>query len=131
MKFYSILIILLLNTELTFSQFDYGLKIGLNFDSAGKIKLASDQLEKQGALNSKTGHHFGIYTEVDFLIFYIRPELQFTKVISQCYITTKKRRVKTAVRNFTRLGTLRRRFDRTPKMNPQDVVRLGRAPSLR
>ena len=83
MKFYSILILLLLNTELTFSQFDYGLKIGLNFDSAGKIKLASDQLEKQGALNSKTGHHFGIYTEVDFLIFYIRPELQFTKVISQ------------------------------------------------
>ena len=52
-------------------------------DSSGDIVLISDQLQKQGPLDGKTGFHLGVYTEVDFLILYLRPELQYTKVSSQ------------------------------------------------
>ena len=34
-------------------------------------------------MDGKSGYHLGVYAEVDFLILYLRPELQFTKVIIQ------------------------------------------------
>ena len=83
MKFRPLFFLLLLGSQLSLSQFEYGLKGGLNFDSSGEIKLLSDQLQKEGNLSGKTGYHLGIYAEVDFLIFYLRPELQYTKVSSQ------------------------------------------------
>lgn len=83
MKFRPLFFLLLLGSQLSLSQFEYGLKGGLNFDSSGEIKLLSDQLQKEGNLSGKTGYHLGIYAEVDFLIFYLRPELQYTKVRSQ------------------------------------------------
>ena len=69
--------------KLSFSQFEYGLKGGLNFDSSGDILVVTDQLEKKGNLDGKSGYHLGVYAEVDFLILYLRPELQFTKVSTQ------------------------------------------------
>ena len=83
MKYYPIFFLLVITTQITFAQIEYGLKGGLNFDSSGDIVVVADQLQKEASLDGKTGYHFGVYAEVDFLVFYLRPELQFTKVSSQ------------------------------------------------
>ena len=83
MKSSPILFLLVFSIKLSFSQFEYGFKGGLNFDSSGDIVVFADQFEKKGTLDGKSGYHLGVYTEVDFLILYLRPELQFTKVINQ------------------------------------------------
>ena len=83
MKWSPILFLLFFSIQLSFSQFEYGFKGGLNFDSSGDILVVTDQFEKKGALDGKSGYHLGVYAEVDFLILYLRPELQFTKVSSQ------------------------------------------------
>ena len=83
MKSYPIFLLLLFSAQFSFSQIKFGLKGGVNFDSSGDIVLIADKLEKQGQLVGKTGFHLGAYTEVDFFIIYLRPELQYTKVRSQ------------------------------------------------
>ena len=83
MKSYPIFFLLLFSAQFSFSQIKFGLKVGVNLDSSGDIVLIADQLQKQGPLDGKTGFHLGVYTEVDFLILYLRPELQYTKVSSQ------------------------------------------------
>ena len=70
-------------TQLSFSQFEYGLKGGLNFGSSGDIVVVTDQLQKEGDLTSNRGYHLGVYSEVYFLMFYFRPEFQYTKLSSQ------------------------------------------------
>ena len=79
----SIFFLLIFFTQLSFSQFEYGLKGGLNFGSSGDIVVVTDQLQKEGDLTSKTGYHLGAYSEVYFLMFYLRPEFQYTKLSSQ------------------------------------------------
>ena len=79
----SIFFLLVFFTQLSFSQFEYGLKGGLNFGSSGEIVVVTDQLKKEGDLTSKTGYHLGAYSEVYFLMFYLRPEFQYTKLSSQ------------------------------------------------
>ena len=83
MKSSRILFLLVFSIKLSFSQFEYGLKGGINFDSSGDILVVTDQFEKKGTLDGKSGYHLGVYAEVDFLILYLRPELQLTKVITQ------------------------------------------------
>ena len=83
MKWSPILFLLFFSIQLSFSQFEYGFKGGLNFDSSGDIVVFADQFEKKGTLDGKSGYHLGVYTEVDFLFLYLRPELRFTKVSSQ------------------------------------------------
>ena len=83
MKSYPIFLLLLFSAQFSFSQIKFGLKGGVNFDSSGDIVLIADKLEKQGRLAGKTAFHLGVYTEVDFFILYLRPELQYTKVRSQ------------------------------------------------
>lgn len=82
MKILPLYYFLLFFTQLSFSQFEYGIKGGLNFDSSGDIVVVADQLQKEGFLDGKIGYHMGIYAEVDFLVFYLRPELQYTRVSS-------------------------------------------------
>lgn len=79
----SIFFLLVFCTQLCFSQFEYGLKGGLNFGSSGDIVVVTDQLQKEGDLTSNTGYHLGVYSEVYFLMFYLRPEFQYTKLSSQ------------------------------------------------
>ncbi|MBH46482.1 MAG: hypothetical protein CMC93_07710 [Flavobacteriaceae bacterium] len=81
MKQTQILIILFI-AQLSFSQIDYGIQGGLNFNRAGSIQLTGEQFVKNVDLGKKTGYHFGLYAKVDFLIFYLRPELQYTRVSS-------------------------------------------------
>ena len=83
MKLHPVFFLLVFIIQLSFSQFEYGLRGGLNFDSSGDIVVVANQLEKKGTLDGKTGYHLGVYAEVDFLILYLRPELQFTKVSGQ------------------------------------------------
>ena len=83
MELRSIFFLLVFCTQLSFSQFEYGLKGGLNFGSSGDIVVVTDQLQKEGDLTSKTGYHLGAYSEVYFLMFYLRPEFQYTKLSSQ------------------------------------------------
>ena len=83
MKSSPLLFLLVFSIKLSFSQFEYGLKGGLNFDSSGDIEVFADQFQKKGTLDGKSGYHLGVYAEVDFLILYLRPELQFAKVSSQ------------------------------------------------
>ena len=82
MKILPLSYFLIFFTQLSFSQFEYGIKGGLNFDSSGDIVVVADQLQKEGFLDGKIGYHVGIYAEVDFLVFYLRPELQYTRVSS-------------------------------------------------
>ncbi len=83
MRLHSILFLLFITTQLSFSQLKYGIKGGLNFDSAEDIVVITDQLKEQGSLKGKSGYHLGVYAKVNILAFYLRPELQFTKVSSQ------------------------------------------------
>jgi len=83
MKGTPIFFLFLLSTQLCLAQLKFGLQGGLNFDSAGDIKLVSEQLQKEGRLDSKAGFHIGAYAEVDFMVIYLRPELQYTKVRSE------------------------------------------------
>ena len=83
MKSTPIFFVLLLIFNYSVAQIEYGIQGGLNFDSAGEILLLKDQIQQQGDLKSKSGYHFGLYAEVDFLVFYLRHELQYTKVTSQ------------------------------------------------
>ena len=48
MKLRPIFFLLVFSTQLSFSQFEYGLKVGLNFDSSGDIVVVADQLQKEG-----------------------------------------------------------------------------------
>lgn len=82
-KSYPIFFLLFFSAQFSFSQIKFGVNGGVNFDSSGDIVLISDKLQKQGPLDGKTGFHMGVYTEVDFLILYLRPELQYAKVRSQ------------------------------------------------
>ena len=83
MRFNSIFFLLFFTTQLSFSQIEFGLKGGLNFDAAGDIVVVADQFQKQGSLKGKSGYHLGVYAKVNILAFYLRPELQFTTVTSQ------------------------------------------------
>ena len=75
--------LILLISNFSFSQIDFGIKGGLNFDSAGEARLTLQTSEKIQDLERKSGFHIGVYSEFDFLIGYLRPELQFTNVKTQ------------------------------------------------
>ena len=83
MELRPIFFLLFFCTQLSFSQLEYGVKGGLNFGSSGDIEVFTDQLQKEGDLTSNTGYHLGVYSEVYFLMFYFRPEFQYTKLSSQ------------------------------------------------
>lgn len=77
------ILVFLFFAQLSFSQIDYGIQGGLNFDRAGSIQLTGEQFVENVDLGKKTGFHFGLFAKVDFLIFYLRPELQYTQVSSE------------------------------------------------
>ena len=80
MRFSVLCKICLLLSHFAFSQFEYGVKGGLNFDSAGKISKLNNDVYTDGSLKSESGFNLGLYAQVDLLILYLRPELQYTNV---------------------------------------------------
>jgi hypothetical protein len=74
-------LIVFLSTSLLQAQFEFGVKAGLNYDSLGDVDY-SDLSATNLSAGSKTGFHVGVYGNLDLLLFYLRPELQFTKINS-------------------------------------------------
>ena len=74
-------LIAFLSTSLLQAQFEFGVKAGLNYDSLGDVNY-NDISATQLSAGSKTGFHLGVYGKLDLLLFYLRPELQFTKINS-------------------------------------------------
>ena len=79
MKPLSIFVLVFLIYNFSFSQIDYGIKGGLNFDSAGEAQLTLETKDYE----RKSGFHIGVYSEIQFLTGYLRPELQSTNVKTQ------------------------------------------------
>ena len=71
----------LLSTTVLQAQFEFGVKGGLNYDSLGDVNYADISATNLSA-GSKTGYHIGAYGKIDLLLFYLRPEIQFTKINS-------------------------------------------------
>ena len=71
----------LLSTTLLQAQFEFGVKGGLNYDSLGDVDYTDISATNLSA-GSKTGYHIGAYGKIDLLLFYLRPEIQFTKINS-------------------------------------------------
>ena len=78
----SFLALLLLISSFAYSQFKFGAKAGLNYDSLGDLELTELNAENINS-DTKTGFHIGVFGHVDLLTFYLRPELQFTKSENQ------------------------------------------------
>jgi len=74
----NILILLLsINTSL-YSQGNLGINFGLNDDSFGSIENIQNTIDTYDLdLKNATGFQFGIFTEIDLITFYVRPELNF------------------------------------------------------
>lgn len=75
------LLFLLCSTNLL-AQFNFGIKAGLNYDSLGELKQQELSLTGIEA-EAKTGFHVGVYTQLDLLLFSLRPELQYSQSKSQ------------------------------------------------
>ena len=71
----------LLSTTVLQAQFEFGVKGGLNYDSLGDVNYTDISATNLSA-GSKTGYHIGAYGKIDLLLFYLRPEIQFTKINS-------------------------------------------------
>ena len=77
MKNHTLILFLLLNTTL-YSQGNLGISFGLNDDSFGSIENISSTIDNYDLdLKNATGFQFGVYTEIDLITFYIRPDLNF------------------------------------------------------
>ncbi len=77
MKKYILILLLLLNT-LLYSQGSLGINLGLNDDSFGSIENIQNTIDNYDLdLKNATGFQVGIYTEIDLITFYVRPELNF------------------------------------------------------
>ena len=77
MKKHVLIFFMSLNT-LLYSQGNLGINFGLNDDSFGSIENIQNTIDNYDLdLKNATGFQFGIYTEIDLITFYVRPELNF------------------------------------------------------
>ncbi len=76
--FISIFLIIISTKSNLYSQADYGIKIGLNFDNIGDIKSTSSF---KNSIETATiaSAHLGMYVQLKIADFYIRPELQISQ----------------------------------------------------
>lgn len=59
---------------------NWGLRGGLNYNSNGELLSEASALPKNA--NSNAGFHLGVYKKIDFLGFFLRPELVYTETTS-------------------------------------------------
>ncbi len=62
--------------EVIYSQFDYGVNAGISMSSKDAIKI--DNFE-----NNIRGFYAGIYGEINFLVLYVRPEINIIRYSSK------------------------------------------------
>ena len=77
MNRYTLIFLIIFNTSL-YSQGSLGVNFGLNDDSFGSIENIQNTIDNYDLdLKNATGFQLGVYTEIDLITFYIRPELNF------------------------------------------------------
>ena len=77
-KFCTLLFILFFTT-ISFGQFEYGVKGGININYSGKITNAhSDLTSLENITENMKGYFIGSYLSIDLFFLYLRPEVQFT-----------------------------------------------------
>ena len=74
----SIFLIINLEYNKLYSQINYGLKIGLNFDNIGDIKSTSS-FKTNIETASIASAHIGMYAQLKIVDIYIRPEVQISQ----------------------------------------------------
>ena len=58
------------------AQGNLGVQFGLNDDNFGSIENISNKIDNYDLdIKNSTGFQFGVFTEIDLITFYIRPEL--------------------------------------------------------
>jgi len=65
-----------LNTSITFSQFDYGLNFGISLKSDKILDISGNSESPEGSLD---GYYFGVYSQINLLLFYLRPEINILR----------------------------------------------------
>jgi hypothetical protein len=71
-----ILILIILFSSNLFAQGNLGVTFGLNDDNFGTIENISNKIDNYNLdIKNSTGFQFGVFTEIDLITFYIRPEL--------------------------------------------------------
>lgn len=74
----SLFLLLSLNA---FSQIDYGIVGGANFQASGDLQSSvGDIANFRETAKQKTGYFVGLYGQINFLLFYLRPEVHLTKL---------------------------------------------------
>lgn len=59
-----------------YAQGNFGINVGLNDDNFGSIKNINTKIDDYDLdLKNSTGFHIGVFTEIDLITFYIRPEI--------------------------------------------------------
>ena len=67
---------LLFTSSSLLSQGNLGFQFGLNDDNFGSIENISNKIDNYDLdIKNSTGFQFGVFTEIDLITFYIRPEL--------------------------------------------------------
>jgi hypothetical protein len=74
----SIFLIIILAADKSYSQINYGIKIGANFDNIGDINNTTT-FKKNIQTASIASAHLGIYAQLKIVDFYIRPEVQISQ----------------------------------------------------
>ena len=76
MKKLFIFLFYFITTQVIDAQFDYGLNAGLSISSKDALKIDNSK-------NNLKGFYAGIYGEINFLVLYLRPEINFIKSSSK------------------------------------------------
>ena len=70
-----ILILIIFFSSNLFAQGNLGVNFGLNDDNFGSIENIKNKIDNYNLdIKNSTGFQFGIFTEIDLITFYIRPE---------------------------------------------------------
>ena len=71
--------LVILISTVSFSQFEYGIKGGINITASGQIKDAIIELSSNDNIKENlTGYFVGGYTSIKLFFFYLRPEFQLS-----------------------------------------------------
>ena len=71
---YTFILIIFFSSNL-FAQGNLGVNFGLNDDNFGSIENIKNKIDNYNLdIKNSTGFQFGVFTEIDLITFYIRPE---------------------------------------------------------
>ena len=87
---YIIILIILFSTNLV-AQGNLGVNFGLNDDNFGAIENIKNKIDNYDLdIKNSTGFHFGVFTEIDLITFYIRPEVNLIFSKSKMHLLLKE-----------------------------------------